>query len=157
MKYSSKKSLLLDLTFITPVDDLNKQLFLVISDVSTFGELLPQLLNVEFCKSTRADKRKSDGNEIEKAKRPRPETSRSVTSPLSNCTASQQPSQPASPVPASVSTSVIAGNTTSTSSSTLAVSAKQHSLNEDGDDVVDLSQQRYAVSLRELNIPKGGN
>jgi len=51
VKYSSEKSLLLDLAFFTATDNLNRQLLLEIADVSRFGELLSELLDVEFCES----------------------------------------------------------------------------------------------------------
>ena len=82
MKYSSGKSRLLHLTFLTPTDDLNRRLLLEISDISRFGELLSELLDVEFCESC-SGKRKSaiaGENDVEKAKRPRSETNFSALS-----------------------------------------------------------------------------
>ena len=48
VKYSSEKSLLLDVSFLNPIDDLNKQLYRDIADISKFGEQVETLLNVEF-------------------------------------------------------------------------------------------------------------
>ena len=48
VKYSSEKSLLLDISFLNPIDDLNKQLYRDIADISKFGEQVETLLNVEF-------------------------------------------------------------------------------------------------------------
>ena len=102
MKYSSGKSRLLDLTFLTPTDDLNRRLPLEISDISRFGELLSELLDVEFCESC-SGKRKgavAGENDVEKAKRPRSETNFSATGPVST-QVNQTSSARASSVPAS--------------------------------------------------------
>ena len=48
VKHSSEKSLLLDVSFLNPIDDLNKQLYRDITDISKFGEQVETLLNVEF-------------------------------------------------------------------------------------------------------------
>ena len=103
MKYSSGKSLLLDLTFLTPTDDLKRRLLLEISDISRFGELLSELLDVEFCGSC-SGKRKNpiaSENDIEKAKRPRSQTNSSATGPVST-QVNQTSSARASSVPASL-------------------------------------------------------
>ena len=107
MKYSSGKSRLLDLTFLTPTDDLNRRLLLEISDISRFGELLSELMDVEFCESC-SGKRKSaiaGENDVEKAKRPRSETNFSATGPVST-QVNQTSSARASSVPASETTDV---------------------------------------------------
>ena len=107
MKYSSGKRRLLDLTFLTPTDDLNRRLLLEISDISRFGELLSELLDVEFCESC-SGKRKgavAGENDVEKAKRPRSETNFSATGPVST-QVNQTSSARASSVPASDTTDV---------------------------------------------------
>ena len=103
MKYSSGKSLLLVLAFLTPKDDSNRRLLLEISDISRFGELMRELLDVEFCGSC-SGKRKSSiagENDIEKAKKPCSETNSSATGPVST-QVNQTSSARASSVPASL-------------------------------------------------------
>ena len=148
MKYSSDKSLLLDLSFFNAADELNKQLFLEIADVSKFGQLASELLAVEFCES-RAGKRKSAvacENDIDKTKRPRTETNSCATGSL-NTPGSSHVHAVSSNVGASTSST---STTMINSSPPAAASTSQSTSSADEDDVLlDSTHQYYAISLRK--------
>ena len=145
VKYSSGKSLLLDLTFLQPVDDLNRQLFLAIADVTRFGEISSKLLNVEFAESTSCKRKTSGENNTEKLKKTRAETSSSADQ------LSGQPcSATVSPISAPASRAISDIYTTSANKSITAALATQAMPSvQDDDGVVDSSQEPYAISLRK--------
>lgn len=147
MKYSSGKSLLLDLPYLNPVDDLNKQLFREISDISKFGEQVIKLLNVEFSTSSSGKRPtcSSSAGECDenKAKRPRSDNN----SPI----ASAQPYQLSSPHVLSITVSESTNVSGSVPSASSGSNHGQFTTSDDGDEtVVESSQQCYVISPRKL-------
>ena len=76
VKYSSGKSLLLDLTYLNPTDDLNRELYKEIGNISKFGEQVVKVLNVEFSESSCGIRPSDSVDELDEnqAKRRCPET-----------------------------------------------------------------------------------
>ena len=170
VKYSSGKSLLLDLTYLNPTDDLNRELYKEIGNISKFGEKVVKVLNVEFSQSS-CEKRPSgyvgelDENQT---KRRCPET-RSTSSR----TPSQESPEVALPVevltppnvsehhcPETSSTSTIpsrdspevilpieASTPTNASTNVLTAPSSISTPSIDESDVITSEQQRYAISL----------
>ena len=150
VKYSAEKSLLLDVSFLNPTDDLNKQLYREIADISKFGEQVEKLLNVEFF-STCYGKRpvNSEVNsfstgvrEENEAKRRRSENESSIIpAQLKELSA---PSNDTSLITASASSNENSG------ASVQAVTGASATFGDKGDEtVLESSQQCYAISLRE--------
>lgn len=170
VKYSSGKSLLLDLTYLNPTDDLNRELYKEIGNISKFGEQVVKVLNVEFSQSSCGIRPNGSVDELDEnqTKRRCPETrsTRSRTSsqespevalPLEVWTppnvskrhhpetssTSTVPSQecPEVALPIVVSTQTNASTNMLTAPSCISTSSIEDS------DGITLEQQRYAISL----------
>lgn len=145
VKYSSEKSLLLDVSFLNPIDDLNKQLYRDIADISKFGEQVETLLNVEFFTScygkrpvnSEVNSSSTSGREENQAKN---ECS-IIPAQLKELSA---PSNDTSLITAFASSNENSG------ASVQAVTGASATFGDKGDEtVLESSQQCYAISLRE--------
>lgn len=150
VKYSSEKSLLLDVLFLNPIDDLNKQLYRDIADISKFGEQVETLLNVEFFTScygkqpvnSEVNSSSTSGREENQAKRRRSENECSIIpAQLEELSA---PSNDTSLITAFASSNEKSG------ASVQAVTGASATLGDKGDEtVLESSQQCYTISLCE--------
>ena len=145
VKYSSEKSLLLDVSFLNPIDDLNKQLYRDIADISKFGEQVETLLTVEFFTScygkrpvnSEVNSSSTSGREENQAK----SECSIIPAQLKELSA---PSNDTSLITAFASSNENSG------ASVQAVTGASATFGDKGDEtVLESSQQCYAISLRE--------
>ena len=155
VKYSSGKNLLLDLTYLNPTDDFNRELYKETGSITKFGEQVVKVLNVEFSHSSCGKRPNTSIDEFDENQTKRP--SRETKSTSSTEPRGESP-EVALPIEESTPTNVSKRPSMDTSSSSTVVSTAPNSTSAtpasqfsstDGSDGITLhsSQQRYALSL----------